>query len=71
VIVCLDDDGRPNFHKLLFLRDCPWFFAFDLLALDSRDLVSVPDEASGGIGHRVGVNDRLPRLDCASLHSAL
>ena len=33
-VICLDDDGRPNFHKLLFRREWPSFFAFDLLELD-------------------------------------
>jgi bifunctional non-homologous end joining protein LigD len=37
-IVCLDDDGRSNFHKLLFRRDWPFFFAFDILMVDGEDL---------------------------------
>src|SRR5262245_22101102 len=37
-IVCLDADGRPNFRKLLFRRDRPFFYTFDLLALDGADL---------------------------------
>jgi bifunctional non-homologous end joining protein LigD len=41
-IVCVDDDGRPNFHKLLFRRDWPYFFAFDLLSLDGKDLRQSP-----------------------------
>jgi len=41
-IVCLDADGRSNFHKLLFLRDWPFFFAFDLLAADGEDLRGLP-----------------------------
>jgi bifunctional non-homologous end joining protein LigD len=36
-IVCLDEDGRPNFHKLLFRRDWPFFFAFDLIELNGED----------------------------------
>jgi hypothetical protein len=30
-IVCLDDDGRPNFNALLLRRAAPWFVAFDVL----------------------------------------
>lgn len=41
-IVCLDPDGRSNFHKLLFRRDWPYFFAFDLLSLDGKDLRELP-----------------------------
>ncbi len=41
-IVCLDDDGRSNFHKLLFRRDWPYFFAFDILTLDGNDLRALP-----------------------------
>ncbi len=41
-IVCLDADGKSNFHKLLFRREWPHFFAFDLLKLDGRDLRSLP-----------------------------
>jgi bifunctional non-homologous end joining protein LigD len=41
-VVCLNDDGRPNFHKLLFRREWPSYFAFDLLALDGSDLWQVP-----------------------------
>jgi bifunctional non-homologous end joining protein LigD len=41
-IVCLDPDGRSNFHKLLFRRDWPYFYAFDLLAMDGEDLRDRP-----------------------------
>ena len=41
-IVCFDDDGRPNFHKLLFRRDWPHFAAFDALMLDGHDLRQLP-----------------------------
>jgi len=33
-IVCLDDDGRSDFHKVLFRSEWPHFFAFDLLKVD-------------------------------------
>jgi bifunctional non-homologous end joining protein LigD len=39
-IVCLDKFGRPQFRDLLFHRDEPCFFAFDLLMCDGKDLRS-------------------------------
>src|SRR5688572_2481924 len=41
-IVCLDDDGTPNFHKLLFRREWPHFYAFDVLELDGLDMRGLP-----------------------------
>jgi bifunctional non-homologous end joining protein LigD len=41
-IVCLNADGRSNFHKLLFRRDWPYFYAFDLLSVDGEDLREWP-----------------------------
>jgi len=39
-IVCLDKRGKPQFRDLLFHRDEPCFFAFDLLMADGKDLRS-------------------------------
>lgn len=41
-IVCLDTDGRSNFHALRFCREWPYFPAFDLLFLNGRDLRDLP-----------------------------
>jgi bifunctional non-homologous end joining protein LigD len=41
-VVCLDNDGRSNFLKLLFRREWPFFCAFDLLKVDGRDLRNLP-----------------------------
>jgi bifunctional non-homologous end joining protein LigD len=41
-IVCLDREGRPKFHSLLFRREWPYFMAFDLLWLDGQDLRQRP-----------------------------
>jgi len=38
----LDADGRPQFNTLLFRRGVPVFVAFDLLALDGRDVRAFP-----------------------------
>ena len=35
-ICCLDADGRTNFKKLLFRREWPHFYAFDVLSIDLR-----------------------------------
>jgi bifunctional non-homologous end joining protein LigD len=41
-IVCLDRQGRSNFKSLLFRREWPYFYAFDLLAVDGEDLREWP-----------------------------
>jgi bifunctional non-homologous end joining protein LigD len=41
-IVCLDQEGRPQFVELLRRRGEPVFIAFDLLTLDGRDLRELP-----------------------------
>jgi bifunctional non-homologous end joining protein LigD len=33
-VVCLDRRGRSNFKNLLFRREWPYFYAFDVLAVD-------------------------------------
>ncbi len=39
-IVCLDKRGRPQFRDLLVHRAEPYFYAFDLLMWDGKDLRS-------------------------------
>ena len=41
-ICCLRSDGRPNFHALMFRRMWPWFYAFDVLSINGRDLRDLP-----------------------------
>jgi bifunctional non-homologous end joining protein LigD len=41
-IVCLDRDGRSNFYRLMFRRDWPYFYAFDVLTIDGEDLRDRP-----------------------------
>ena len=41
-ICCLDEQGRPNFHDLLFRQRQAIFIAFDLLYLNGRDLRTLP-----------------------------
>jgi bifunctional non-homologous end joining protein LigD len=37
-VVCFDGKGRPRFYDLMFGRGDPAFVAFDVLALEGRDL---------------------------------
>jgi ATP-dependent DNA ligase len=37
-IVCVDEQGKPQFRDLLFHRGEPCFFAFDRLMADSKDV---------------------------------
>src|SRR5436305_9303718 len=39
-IVCLDDNGKPQFYELMSRRGKPCFIAFDLLSSDGKDLRS-------------------------------
>src|SRR5581483_8404071 len=41
-ITCLDSEGRSQFNDLLYRRGDPYFFAFDLLWLNGRDLRDLP-----------------------------
>ena len=40
-ICCIEPDGRSNFRKLMLGQDRPYFYAFDLLALDGLDVRSL------------------------------
>jgi ATP-dependent DNA ligase len=62
-IVCLDDDGKSNFHKLLFRRDWPHFYAFDLLAIDGEDLI-----AKSLIERKRRLRDVMPRIQSGLLY---
>jgi hypothetical protein len=41
-ICCLEANGRSNFKELLFRREWPYFYAFDVLALNGRDVRALP-----------------------------
>jgi bifunctional non-homologous end joining protein LigD len=41
-VVCLDDEGRPEFNALLFRRGTPVFVAYDVLAIGARDVRPLP-----------------------------
>jgi bifunctional non-homologous end joining protein LigD len=41
-VVCLRPDGLSDFYSLMFRRELPYFYAFDLLELDGDDLRARP-----------------------------
>ena len=41
-VVCLREDGNSDFLALLFRRSQPYYYAFDLLAIDGKDLRARP-----------------------------
>jgi bifunctional non-homologous end joining protein LigD len=41
-IVCLDKNGKSQFKSLMYQRGEAYFYAFDILQLDGRDLRSLP-----------------------------
>ena len=41
-ICCLEPDGRSNFYRLMFRRDWPHFYAFDVFSIDGEDLRPLP-----------------------------
>jgi hypothetical protein len=60
-IVCLDARGRSIFKSLLYRRDWPYFYAFDLRAIDWEG----PTEVAA---HRAEAET--PRADSVSADSA-
>ena len=66
-VVALDDEGRSSFQLLQALemegRKSPvYFYAFDLLQLDGKDLVSLPLEARKNVLERLCANAADPRV---------
>jgi bifunctional non-homologous end joining protein LigD len=41
-ICCPEPDGRSHVYKLLFRRECPYFYAFDVLSVNGEDLRTLP-----------------------------
>ena len=39
---CLEPDGRTHFNKLLFRREWPHFYAFDVLSIEDEDVTALP-----------------------------
>jgi bifunctional non-homologous end joining protein LigD len=57
-LVCLDADGRSNFHRLLFRRDWPFYYAFDVLSVGRENVQDRPLLERKRILRRV-----MPRID--------
>jgi bifunctional non-homologous end joining protein LigD len=62
-IACLDRDGRPQFNQLFYRRGEPYFYAFDVLYLDGRDLRQLPL-----IERKRILRDLVPRSDSRLLY---
>jgi bifunctional non-homologous end joining protein LigD len=41
-LICIDGEGVSQFNQLMFRRGVPYFYAFDLLWLNGRDLRQLP-----------------------------
>ena len=41
-ICCLQLDGRTHFYGLMFRRDWPYFYAFDVLSIEEKDVTHLP-----------------------------
>lgn len=41
-ICCLQPDGRTDFYRLMFRRDWPYFYAFDVLSVEGKDVTHLP-----------------------------
>lgn len=57
-IVCLDRKGRPQFEQLLFRRNQPYFYAFDVLYQDHDDLRSNTLQERKAVLHRIVRNSQ-------------
>jgi bifunctional non-homologous end joining protein LigD len=62
-ICCLDRDGRSNFRNLLFRREWPHLYAFDLLMLEGEDLCSLPL-----LERKRRLAGIMPRVECRLLY---
>jgi bifunctional non-homologous end joining protein LigD len=58
-ICCLEPDGRSHFKKLLFRREWPHFYAFDVLPIDGDDLTTLPL-----LGRKRRLRRIMPTNDC-------
>lgn len=62
-VCCLDGDGRSQFNDLLFRREWPYFYAFDILSLNGRDLTGLPLLERKRI-----LRDVMPTIECRLLY---
>jgi bifunctional non-homologous end joining protein LigD len=62
-ICCLQSDGRPNFHAVMFRRAWPWFYAFDVLSTNGQDLRALPL-----LERKRRLRTIVPRIECRLLY---
>jgi bifunctional non-homologous end joining protein LigD len=62
-ICCLDQHGRSQFYRLMFRRDWPFFYAFDLLSVDGNDLRPLPL-----FERKRRLRAIMPKIDCRLLY---
>jgi hypothetical protein len=61
-IGCLEPDCIPNFNRLLVRQDWPWFYAFDLIEINGRDLRALPL-----IERKERLREVMPTVECRLL----
>jgi bifunctional non-homologous end joining protein LigD len=62
-ICCLEPDGRSHFNNLLFRREWPHFYAFDVLAVNGEDLRARPL-----LERKQALIEIMPKIDCRLLY---
>jgi bifunctional non-homologous end joining protein LigD len=62
-ICCLEPDGRSHFRKLLFRREWPYFYAFDLLSVNGQDVRALPL-----LARKRQLRHIMPRIDSRLLY---
>jgi bifunctional non-homologous end joining protein LigD len=62
-ICCLGPDGRTRFHDLMFRREWPYFYAFDVLAIDGKHVTGLPLEERKERLRRI-----MPTVECRLLY---
>jgi bifunctional non-homologous end joining protein LigD len=62
-ICCLEPDGRTHFNKLLFRREWPFFYAFDVLSIEGEALTGLPL-----LERKRRLLDIMPTIECRLLY---
>ena len=62
-VCCLEPDGTSNFNRLLFRRDWPHFYAFDVLSINGRDVTGLPL-----LERKDGLRAIMPAVECTLLY---
>ena len=62
-ICCLNPDGRTHFKNLLFRREWPHFYTFDVVSIEGEDLTALPL-----LERKRRLLAIMPALECRLLH---